>query len=380
MSNPAPHRRFEAPLEAQYLRVELTHDRVLIRAVTLSAVLLTLIRIAEQKIHESAGMLVMAPLGAIGVISVLLALLAWTSAPERRYLPWANVLVPLRCLLASAHVAGAAAHGEITLLMTLPVMVIAPFFFLGLRWRPALLSGVISIAAFGAAGWAWNLPMPVAWRAGVYLITALLVGAIAARALEQRSRLAFLDARQLAELARRDALTGAMNRREFNQYLAEVWQPAAAQQHMLAIVLIDLDHFKPYNDRYGQLAGDEALRQIAAALQACLPRPHDLFARYGGEEFGVILTDSSRQQAWALAEQMRRAVLDLHIDYHSTRTVQVITVSVGVAAVAPSAQRGCWEALQLADLALYEAKMSGRNCVELMDDTEYPLRSAVLTA
>lgn len=371
-----PHRRFAAPLEAEYLRAELTHDRVLIRTVTVCAVVLSLIHIVEQKIHESAGVLVMSQLGAIGAISLLLAVLAWGTAPERRYLPWASVLVPLRCLFAAVHMANAAALGNLMLLMTLPVMVIAPFFFLGLRWRTALLSSVITVAAFSAGAWMWHLPMPIAWRAGVYLLTALVASAIAARVLERRSRLAFLEGRLLAELAQRDALTGVMNRREFNQHLAQVWQPAAAQHHTLAILLIDLDHFKPYNDRYGHLAGDEALRRIAGALQTCLQRPDDLLARYGGEEFGVIVGDISRQQAWALAEQMRRAVMQLRIHYHSSPIAEMVTVSIGVATVEPIPERGCWEALQLADLALYEAKMNGRNCVELMDETEYRLRSA----
>jgi two-component system chemotaxis family response regulator WspR len=166
-------------------------------------------------------------------------------------------------------------------------------------------------------------------------------------------------------------LTGAKNRRVFNEHLARIWLQAAADRRALSILLIDVDHFKAYNDRYGHLAGDDALRRVARAVQASVHRPLDLVARYGGEEFAVILYDVPGSQAQEIAERMRLAVMDLGVEHRASRTAEMVTISIGVAAIEPRADRECRGALQLADQALYEAKIRGRNTVELMDDTEY---------
>jgi diguanylate cyclase (GGDEF)-like protein len=258
-------------------------------------------------------------------------------------------------------------------LMTLPLMVISPFFFFGLRFRAALLSGVITLASFaGGAAW-FHLAAPITWRADLYLSIALTAGAIAALQLQRHARIAFLESHLVAELARRDVLTGAFNRRVFNAHLVQTWQQAAAEHRPLAVLLIDVDHFKAYNDRYGHLAGDQALRRVALAVQDLVRRPLDLLARYGGEEFAVIVHDIGPEQAWALAEHMRRAVVQLGIEHRSSQVAAMLTISVGIAVIEPTVQRDCWSALQLADLALYEAKTSGRNCIDLMDDAEYRL-------
>ncbi|MGH8255650.1 MAG: diguanylate cyclase domain-containing protein [Steroidobacteraceae bacterium] len=370
-----PHRRFSAPLEAEYVHADLLHNRALIRTVNLCAVLMTAIHFAEQLYQRPAGALLVAQLAVLTAVSVVLAALAWRPALERGYLPWANVLVPLRSLVGASHVAAIAAHGEITLLMSLPIMVIAPFFFFGLRFRTALFTGVVTITSFAAGATLFHLAVPIAGRADLYLLIALTAGAIAARQLERHSRIAFLERHLVAELAQRDALTGTLNRRVFNEHLARTWQQAAAEQRPLAVLLIDVDHFKDYNDHYGHLAGDQALRRVAQAVQGLVRRPLDLLARYGGEEFGVIVHDVDSEQAWALAEHMRRAVMQLGIEHRSSPVATMLTISIGIAVVEPTAASNCWGALQLADLALYEAKLSGRNCIDLMDDAEYRLLS-----
>jgi diguanylate cyclase (GGDEF)-like protein len=363
-------------LEAEYVRAELLHRRALIRTINLSAALLALIHVTMQLIRDPAATVPLVQDAALLAASLLLAALSFGPAMHRHYLPWANVVLPLRSALAAAHFVAAAVAGQVALLMTLPIMVISPFFFFGLRLPVALLASTVALGSFLVSAVVLHLPQPILWQGTPYLLIALTACAIAARQLEQRSRISFLESHLLVELAQRDTLTGVMNRRIFNQQLVQLWQKASAEQRTLAVLLLDIDHFRAYNDHYGHLAGDEVLRQIARAAQAFAQRPHDLLARFGGEEFGLIIYDIGAAQAQQLAEQLRRAAMQLDIEHRSSRLAGVITVSVGVAVVEPTAAHACWTALQLADLALYEAKTSGRNCVDLVDDTDYRLLSA----
>jgi diguanylate cyclase (GGDEF)-like protein len=148
----------------------------------------------------------------------------------------------------------------------------------------------------------------------------------------------------------------------------------------MTLVLIDVDHFKAYNDRYGHQAGDHALQRVAAALQAFVNRPQDVLARYGGEEFAAILYDVEGYDAEELAEGMRRAVGALALDNLGSAAASAITISIGVATVEPTRRRRAHGALQLADQALYRAKIKGRNRVELLDQAAYQaLRTGVFT-
>ncbi len=368
-----PGPRFEPQLEAEYARIDLANHRDLIRTMCTAALVVASVHTAEQILTRPGGAVLYAELAVIVACSLVLAVLAWSPSYERRYRPWANVLVPLRDLVAVNHLVRAAAHGEPVFLMTLPLMVVAAFFFLGLRLRYALLSGSLCVVSFVASALLFGLGVPETLRVCAYLSAAALGSAIGARQLDRRARTSFLERHLIAEMAQHDALTGAHNRRSFDEHLVRIWREAAAQSRSLAIILIDVDHFKAYNDRYGHLAGDEALRRVARAAQAFVRRPLDLLARYGGEEFGVILFDVTGPDARALADRMRRAVTDLGIEHLGSRTAETVTISLGVAAVEPTLLREYRGALQLADQALYQAKMHGRNRVELLDEGEYRL-------
>jgi diguanylate cyclase (GGDEF)-like protein len=217
------------------------------------------------------------------------------------------------------------------------------------------------------------MPHATAMRCGLYLLIMLIGCAVAARRVETGFRERFLERYLIQELAQRDALTGAQNRRSFDEHLSRIWSEAAQQHRSVAIVLIDVDHFKAYNDRYGHLAGDDALRAVAHAVQNLIHSPGDILGRYGGEEFAAILRGVDGEGAKLIAERMRRAVMDLGIEHRSSPTCESLTISVGVAAIEPSLARDCRGALQLADQALYQAKVKGRNGVELLDQSEYRL-------
>jgi diguanylate cyclase (GGDEF)-like protein len=368
-----PRGRFSPELETEYVRIELSRNRALIRTISTCAVALSIGHTVEQAASGLATAPLLAQLALLVASSIALAWLAWSTVFERWYEPCANVLVPLRNAVAAIHIATAAAHGELMLLMTIPVMVISAYFFLGLKFRVAVFTNALTSVSFVVTAAFCGLALPISLRACAYLLATLVGGAIAALQIERRSRTSFLESHLVAELAQRDALTGMKNRRVFNEHLTRTWQQAVTDRRVLSIVLIDVDHFKAYNDRYGHLAGDEALRSVARAVQRFVQRPLDVLARYGGEEFAAILYDMPGEEAKDTAERMRRAVTDLAIEHRGSRTAEMVTISIGVAAIAPADGRECWGALQLADQALYEAKVRGRNTVELMDDAEYEL-------
>jgi len=129
------------------------------------------------------------------------------------------------------------------------------------------------------------------------------IAAIVYRDVEQSYRRNFLQAALIGELVARDDLSGLMNRRAFDEHIVAVWHQAARDQRPVALLMIDIDHFKGYNDRRGHLAGDFALRSVAKVIQGFARRPLDLAARYGGEEFAVVLYDLAfSYKTW----QMRR--------------------------------------------------------------------------
>ena len=172
------------------------------------------------------------------------------------------------------------------------------------------------------------------------------------------------DAHQrLQRLSRIDVLTGLYTRLHFQDYLGQVWQRAAHGREEVSIVMVDVDHFKKYNDRYGHPAGDACLSRVAEALTASARRPTDLVARFGGEEFIVLLPHTGAPMAYQVAERIRHAVESLGLSHEGSTTAPVVTASVGVATVQAGGRPGAAELISAADAALYRAKAQGRNQV-----------------
>jgi len=161
-------------------------------------------------------------------------------------------------------------------------------------------------------------------------------------------------------LALEDALTGLSNRRQFDLFiLAEMGRARRTQTH-LALLMIDVDHFKRFNDLYGHVAGDVCLRKISAIIRDNIKRPGDLAARYGGEEFTVVLPGTDYVGAFLIAERIRHAVKEAGIE-HSEGVEGTVTVSIGVCAYDTASQDQPDDLVRAADKALYVAKASGRN-------------------
>ena len=167
----------------------------------------------------------------------------------------------------------------------------------------------------------------------------------------------------LRKLVFLDGLSGVYNRRYFDQQLGVECARSTRSGVPLSAIMIDVDHFKLYNDRYGHQAGDDCLRQIAVALKACLKRPADLVARYGGEEFACILPDTTFDDAVCLGNDLERKVRALAIPHEASSVAAVITVSIGVATRTVDSAEDPAALIRLADTQLYEAKQSGRGRV-----------------
>ena len=166
---------------------------------------------------------------------------------------------------------------------------------------------------------------------------------------------------RLQSLSHVDGLTGLYNRRHFQEHLENVWGRAQYDKDVVSAMLVDIDHFKRYNDRYGHAAGDECLQRVAEAMQATLRRPEDLIARYGGEEFIALMPHTDLHQAVQVAERVRQAVEDLQVRHESSNTSRVVTVSVGVACVRADFALKEAVLMSAADRALQQAKREGRN-------------------
>lgn len=169
--------------------------------------------------------------------------------------------------------------------------------------------------------------------------------------------------KSLAELTRHDGLTGLANRRFFDQYLAEQMAWARRNTRSLALVLLDVDHFKAYNDHYGHQAGDRCLEQVASALRSCCQRPTDFAARYGGEEFAFILPETDLPGAIRVAEAALTAISRLNIPHARTSTGDCISISAGISTLDLDSDMDEHALLAAADQSLYEAKGLGRKQV-----------------
>ncbi len=163
-----------------------------------------------------------------------------------------------------------------------------------------------------------------------------------------------------------DGLTGLSNRRYLDQFMDISIRRGIRNSEQISVALIDVDHFKKYNDSQGHLQGDDCLKEVATALSKACKRSTDLVARYGGEEFCAVLPETSVENAVKVAEAMRHEVESLNIA-HPLSEMKKVTVSIGVYGMTPEAPEDVENILQKADEALYVAKESGRNQVKVSD-------------
>jgi len=356
--------RFDDTLERQYVAAHLQRVRPQVRIWFTLAVLLAAVfaaaQIARTGIADAAFVL---QLLGIGPCALTLSWLAWSTRYDRWYLATARVLVPLSGALIAIFVAQAVGDAQDEELAWLTVSIVAAFFFSGLLLRAALVAALASVATFAISAYLFAIQSSFELVKSVLVlaVTASLGGVIS-RDIERSYRRNFLESGLIVELMARDGLTGLANRRAFDEHLVRVWEQAQRDGRILSILMIDIDHFKNYNDSFGHLAGDAALRTVAHILSGFARRPLDIAARFGGEEFATVLYDVSVAHVLDLAERMRQAVQLANSG---------VTISIGVGVAMPTVGRTPQGAVQLADEALYEAKNGGRNRVVLKDIEEH---------
>jgi diguanylate cyclase (GGDEF)-like protein len=241
---------------------------------------------------------------------------------------------------------------------------------LRLRFWYALGASVASLAMYAVVVWhLQDMPLDSRTTAVVLLANTVLFTLMAAHTLERDARREFLFRMQdrlrrneLEKMAHRDSLTGLGNRRQLDQTLDTLWPVAEAGGESVALLMLDIDEFKAFNDRYGHLAGDVCLKRVGAAVAAESRRSQDIAVRFGGEELVMVLTGVGLSDGIAVAERIRRSVAAIGIP-HEDSLAGVVTVSIGVTAGVPGRGLEQHAFLAAADAALYAAKRNGRNQV-----------------
>ena len=359
---------FAPDLERIFQAFQLKRARTRVRFLQLALGLLAIAAAVDLAVLDAVPLsqVALSWLGVVIPACLALALTSWSRLYERLYLPAARLLLPVIAAVAAIGIADRHIGGQPELFYFLTSFSIAIFFLGGQRFRETLLINLCMVGTLGLAlahaGW----PVAVILYSLTVLIITSAGGAFVYQGVERQLRTSFLERGLLAEMVARDGLTGLKNRAAFDDDYARLWQQAMRDQRSLALLLIDVDHFKPYNDRYGHQAGDRALRRVAQVVQRCARRPLDIAARYGGEEFLVALYDLDAGHVREIAEELRASIQGLGIQ-HDDSPAGAVTASVGVSIVSPGPDCSPEGAVQMADEALYAAKRGGRNGIRLVD-------------
>ncbi|ANO50527.1 GGDEF domain-containing protein [Woeseia oceani] len=356
------HLRMAPELEAEYLDEHLRRVQPRVRTWTgIAALLGTGFTIAQVVTHATLNAIVLGHLLVILPTSITLAWLAWSKGRMRTYL---RIAEPLAALLGAAvafAVANSVASGNAEELASLTLLLIATFFFMGLQFRAAVIAGASILLSYAIAALMSDVTTPLLLKSVGLLGFAFALGATIGYEVEHSYRRRFLSHELMIELADRDGLTGLRNRRAFDEHLSRVWQQSMRSHARLAVLLIDIDYFKRYNDHYGHQAGDQALQQVSAVIAGFARRPLDIAARYGGEEFAIVAFDLADDAVTDIAKRLCEAVESLQIEHAGSACSPHVTISIGVGLAQPMINRSPAGLLQLADETLYDAKTAGRN-------------------
>src|ERR1700759_2385857 len=332
-----PDLRFSPELEKEFQTFHLERVRARVRFFQLAICVLAIAAALHLMFMDDvpADEVLFGWLGAIVPSCLFLVWASWSSFYERIYLPLARVAVPVFAISAAIGVANRSVAGHPDPFYFLTTYSMALFFLGGQLFREALLATGAMVIAHGATlAYVGEPPASVLYYTVGLTITGT-VGAVVYRGVERQLRTSFLESRLMGEMVTRDGLTGLKNRGAFDDYFPRMWQQALRDRRSMALLLIDVDHFKPYNDRYGHQAGDQTLRRVAQVVQAFARRPLDIAARYGGEEFVLALFDLSADNVREMAGQLRKSIHALNITHEDSATALFVTASIGVAIVGP---------------------------------------------
>lgn len=364
--------RFSGFVEEEFLlhyaQMSVQRSRILPILAIVATLISIGIMVARQDAHPA--MLVFD----IFVMLPVLAAALWTSLHPASHRIYQFLLAGSAMLIgtwATSVVTRASLDGMPYYFAALVAWLFVVWLILRLPFRHAAVTALTISGLYVLGLFLWNFQFSEAAFTTVLLIFVNGVGAISCYQLERAERHSFLNSKVLSQLAERDGLTGLYNRRSYDRYAERIWRQSRRENAQLTLILIDIDHFKPFNDLYGHQAGDDALKEVANVISLSAQRPLDFAARFGGEEFALILYGPAHEYGRELPELLRESVRDLKIVHSDSITNQYLTVSIGVALVLPGSARSLAGAIQMADEALYQAKEEGRNRVIIKESDSH---------
>ncbi|MBB2496913.1 GGDEF domain-containing protein [Aquipseudomonas ullengensis] len=302
----------------------------------------------------------------LGLMSPML-LFCWLATYNRALRPHLQLIGGATSLAEGLGVAGiiwVARQHEFPLPYEGIILITVFFYFLtGLRFVTAALCGWLTFFAYLLVEVLSGLPGEVLLYNAVFLGSANLIGCFGCYFLEYATRQNFLAQGLLQDLAEKDFLTGLLNRRAFSERAERSWRQAQREEQPIALVMMDVDYFKRYNDHYGHAAGDAALRAVAEVIGRYARRPLDSTARYGGEEFVGLWYGLAEADILPILETLRCEIEALGLVHTQSDVAPVVTLSIGLAWLVPQTHQSLEDGLRLADVALYLAKEQGRNRV-----------------
>ncbi len=369
--------RFVPETEAEFRTYYL--ERSLPRARWATAIYLALVAVVTA-INMRGGM---APLSAsilepiyllrLGVsCPALIVILAAAVFPSlQRHYQWIAGSAVIVTGMSVMAISGLAAAGGLPQFQMGDVLVIVyATLFLGLLSRAVIIVGVALAVSFVVISAYLGVATQDLMFASPVIFATTLMSVLSALRVERLVRATFIETRLLNDIAERDGLSGLYNRRMFDTLTSRLWLQAQRNQEALQVILVDIDHFKAYNDLYGHQAGDSCIRQVAGILARAARRPFDFCARYGGEEFALVLYAPSGVDPTAIPEQIRHETMALAIPHAHSEAAKFLTVSIGSAIAGPGTKRSLAGLIQTADEALYRAKQLGRNRVLHVDSNQ----------
>jgi diguanylate cyclase (GGDEF)-like protein len=300
--------------------------------------------------------------------------ITYTRLYDRYYVAASQVVAPLHGACFVAMDTMMRPHGH-SLGSWLVLVTLGSYFTYGMLVHQGVRSALIMLATYVAFGLVSGLDS-MQWRMDLAAIVfAATFSGYLFYMLHQAVRANYQERRHMHDRLHRDGLTGIYNRRMFDEHIERLWQQAMREGVVLGLLIIDIDHFKDYNDSLGHQAGDECLTKIAKLLATGARRPLDLSARYGGEEFAIVLYGTDRASIEELSQQLQATIAATALPHPASPVRSHVTVSIGGACVVPVPGRSPYGFIQLADEALYAAKERGRNRVVIMDREYATLRT-----
>jgi len=369
------------PLESLYQNDQSTRRECQVRAgLILGLVIYALLGIADWLLMREMITTVWAMrFGALVLVLLFLSLwpMQWlvTQPGQSRYISTLLMALAIEAVIAVAPLPGRNAY-----LMAQVLLFLFSFILLRTPFAYSLRVSVIVILLHNITLMAIvRAPAIEAIINNIMLFSAAGIALLANYLLETNERRAFLQTllvqRQKAELEEantrlerlsvEDPLTGLANRRRFETILDEEWRRCLRQELPLAVMMVDVDSFKLYNDTYGHQAGDECLARLAQELRLFARRPGDCVARFGGEEFVIVWPGATGEEAYVEMQKLIGQIRSLRIRHHVSPVADIVTVSAGIAACVPGTNDSPFRLVRDADMALYHAKRQGRNrCVQ----------------